>query len=59
MVEDSLMPGLNLFTGNRLVNLADRLAEKISGSPAAAPLEPEIVIVQSKGMERWVSLALA
>lgn len=53
------MPGLNLFTGNRLVSLADRLAEKISGSPLTSPFEPEIVIVQSQGMERWVSLALA
>ncbi|MFY9708419.1 MAG: exodeoxyribonuclease V subunit gamma, partial [Desulfobacterales bacterium] len=52
------MSGLRIFTGNRLEILADRLAEVVS-RPLATALEPETVIVQSRGMERWVSMALA
>ena len=52
------MSGLRIFTGNRLEVLADRLAEVVS-RPLATALEPETVIVQSRGMERWVSMALA
>ncbi|MFZ0243888.1 MAG: exodeoxyribonuclease V subunit gamma, partial [Desulfobacterales bacterium] len=43
---------------NRLEILADRLAEVVRG-PLATALETETVIVQSRGMERWVSMALA
>ncbi|PKN60195.1 MAG: exodeoxyribonuclease V subunit gamma, partial [Deltaproteobacteria bacterium HGW-Deltaproteobacteria-11] len=46
------------YTGNRLELLADRMAECIR-SPLSSPLAPEIVIVQSKGMERWLSMELA
>ena len=52
------MSELRIFTGNRLEILADRLAEVVS-RPLATALEPETVIVQSRGMERWVSMALA
>ncbi|MGD9352328.1 MAG: exodeoxyribonuclease V subunit gamma [Desulfobacterales bacterium] len=52
------MSGLRIFSGNRLEILADRLAEVVS-RPLATALEPETVIVQSRGMERWVSMALA
>ena len=52
------MSELRIFTGNRLEILADRLAEIVS-RPQATTLEPETVIVQSRGMERWVSMALA
>lgn len=52
------MSGLRIFTGNRLEILADRLAEVIS-RPLTTALEPETVVVQSRGMERWVSMALA
>ncbi|MBA4396126.1 MAG: exodeoxyribonuclease V subunit gamma [Syntrophus sp. (in: bacteria)] len=52
------MAGLNRYTGNRLEILADRLAECIR-SPLAGPLTPEIIVVQSKGMERWLSMELA
>jgi exodeoxyribonuclease V gamma subunit len=52
------MPGLNLFTSNRLEILAERLAEVLS-KPLASPLQQEIILVQSKGMERWVSMELA
>ena len=52
------MPGLNLYTSNRLEMLAEKLAEVLS-KPLASPLQQEIILVQSKGMERWVSMELA
>jgi exodeoxyribonuclease V gamma subunit len=52
------MSELRIFTGNRLEILADRLAEVVS-RPLSTALEPETVIVQSRGMERWVSMAIA
>ena len=38
------------------------LAEKLAGvlrNPLSSPLQKEIIVVQSKGMERWVSMELA
>ena len=52
------MPGLRLFTSNRLEVLAGKLAEVLR-PPLPSPLESEIILVQSKGMERWVSMELA
>ncbi len=52
------MPGLILHTSNRLEILAEKLAEVVS-TPLASPLQPEMILVQSKGMERWVSMELA
>jgi exodeoxyribonuclease V gamma subunit len=52
------MKSLRLFTGNRLELLARALA-RVLESPLASPLEPEIIVVQSKGMERWLSMQLA
>lgn len=52
------MTGLNRYTGNRLEILADRLAECIR-RPLSSPLTPEIIVVQSKGMERWLSMEIA
>ncbi|HAA04918.1 MAG TPA: exodeoxyribonuclease V subunit gamma, partial [Syntrophobacteraceae bacterium] len=52
------MPGIRLFSGNRLEVLIDELAE-IFRKPLRSPLHKEIVVVQSKGMERWVSMGLA
>jgi exodeoxyribonuclease V gamma subunit len=49
---------LRLFTSNRLEILADTLAE-VLGKPLASVLDEEIIVVQSKGMERWVSMQLA
>jgi exodeoxyribonuclease V gamma subunit len=53
-----MIPGLILYTSNRLKILADKLAHVLS-APLASPLQPEIILVQSKGMERWVSMELA
>ena len=52
------MSGLHLYTSNRLEILAEKLAEVLRG-PLSSPLQSEIIVVQSKGMERWVSMELA
>ncbi|HET6488594.1 MAG TPA: exodeoxyribonuclease V subunit gamma, partial [Syntrophales bacterium] len=52
------MPGLKLFTSNRLETLAGDLSETLS-SPLGEPMVPEVILVQSHGMERWLSLELA
>jgi len=50
--------GFNLFTGNRLESLAEALAESIS-EPPASPFAPEVIVLQSRGMERWLSMQIA
>ena len=55
--KDSNMPELNFYTSNRLEILADRLAKTV-GNPLP-PMVSEIIVVQSKGMKRWISLELA
>lgn len=50
--------GLNLFTGNRLEVLAQALS-KVLEAPMENPLEPDVVVLQSQGMARWLSLALS
>jgi exodeoxyribonuclease V gamma subunit len=52
------MAALRLFTSNRLEILAEALAEVV-GTPLSSPLDKEVIIVMSKGMERWVSMQLA
>ena len=52
------MNGLNIFTGNRMEILAEQLA-RIVREPLASPLSPEIIVVQSMGMARWVSMKIA
>jgi exodeoxyribonuclease V gamma subunit len=52
------MPGLRLFTSNRLERLAGQLARVIT-DPPARPFSEEVVVVQSRGMERWLSMQLA
>jgi len=52
------MPHLKLFTSNRLEILAEALADVLR-APLVLPLNQEVIVVQSKGMERWVSMELA
>ncbi len=52
------MPNLRLFTSNRLEILADELA-KVTRIPLSSPFQKEVIVVQSKGMERWISMAIA
>lgn len=52
------MTGLTIYTGNRLEDLVEDLAHTVC-LPRSSPFSPEFIVVQSSGMERWVSLALA
>jgi exodeoxyribonuclease V gamma subunit len=52
------MPGLNLFTSNKLEILAEQLARLIK-TPGSSVLSQEIIVIQSTGMARWISLELA
>ena len=50
--------GLKIFSSNRLEILSEKLCQVVR-EPLACPLAREIVIVQSRGMERWVSMQVA
>lgn len=50
--------GLRLYTSNRMEVLADLLAQVLR-EPLPSPLEQEIIVVQSVGMERWLRMQLA
>ncbi len=52
------MSGLNIFTSNRLEILAERLSQMLK-NPVLSALAAEVIVVQSKGMERWLSLQIA
>ncbi len=52
------MPGFYLYTSNRVEHLIPFLGDLIS-APRASIFEPEIIVVQNKGMEQWLSLQLA
>ena len=52
------MTNFRLFTSNRLEILAEAMAEVLR-TPLFSPLAPEIIVIQSQGMERWLSMALA
>jgi len=52
------MSNFRIFTSNRLEILADQLS-RVLREPQPSPFDPEIVVVQSKGMERWICLQLA
>ena len=52
------MAGLRVYTSNRLEILAKQLAGIVQ-TPLPTPFTPEIMVVQSRGMERWISMELA
>lgn len=47
------MPGFNIYLSNRSEVLVSEL-EHVVSSPPLPPLQQEIIVVQSKGMERWL-----
>lgn len=49
---------LRIHHSNRLETLVNRLADNLRLFPAS-PFEPDIILVQSNGMKRWISMALA
>jgi len=51
-------PSFRIHTSNRLEVLVERLAGELAAAPLP-PLEREMVVVQSQGMYRWVTLELA
>ena len=53
-----MMSELTLYTSNRLDVLVARLAQVMAESPLP-PLERELFVTQSQGMQRWLTLQLA
>jgi len=52
------MPGFHIYVSNRLEILKEHLFQVVA-EPLRSPLESEVIVVQSKGMERWLTLQLA
>ena len=52
------MSGLKIYTSNRTEILAEQLAQLVR-TPLASPITAEIIVVQSQGMQRWISMELA
>ena len=52
------MPGIHLYSSNRLELLADILARLLQSEPLP-PLQKETVLVQSRGMARWLAMETA
>jgi len=49
---------LNLSTSNRMEVLVDSLAVTLQ-KPLASAFTKEVIVVQSRGMQRWLSMELA
>ncbi len=52
------MPGLTVFTGNRLEELSEELAKILRHRPPS-PLRGDVFVTQTLGMQKWLSLRLA
>ncbi len=52
------MPGFHLHTSNNIEYLLEDLSQKILQNPLP-PLIKETIIIQSRGMEKWLSLKLS
>ncbi|NTV03211.1 MAG: exodeoxyribonuclease V subunit gamma [Chlorobiaceae bacterium] len=50
---------LRLCTSNRMEALIDAFADLPVGQPLASAFASEVVLVQSRGMQRWISMQLA
>ena len=50
--------GLHIITSNALEILVQELSALLA-QPLESALQPDTVLVQSKGMQRWISLAVA
>ncbi len=49
---------LRIYTGNRMEKLVDALASVLA-RPLSSPFVTEMIVMQSKGMQRWLSMELA
>ncbi|MBW2471707.1 MAG: exodeoxyribonuclease V subunit gamma, partial [Deltaproteobacteria bacterium] len=52
------MPGFHLYSSNKLEILADTFADLVQAQPIS-PLQKEIILVQSRGMARWLAMETA
>jgi exodeoxyribonuclease V gamma subunit len=52
------MPGIHLYSSNRLELLADTFAQLIQSNPLP-PLQKETILIQSRGMARWLAMETA
>jgi exodeoxyribonuclease V gamma subunit len=50
---------LELFTGNRMEKLVSAFGDLVTANPLDSPFDKEFVVVQSRGMQRWLSMQLA
>jgi exodeoxyribonuclease V gamma subunit len=57
-IETGSASRLVIYQSNRLETLAEELSEVLM-APCGSPLAPEIVVVSSRGMQRWLSLEIA
>ncbi|MDP3840753.1 MAG: exodeoxyribonuclease V subunit gamma, partial [Methylococcales bacterium] len=48
-----------LHSSNKTENLVAHLTTVISSAPLSSPFEKEVFLIQSQGMERWLSQQLA
>ena len=53
-----LTPGLMIIHGNRLESLRELVVDWLRAHPLA-PLENEVMLVQSNGIAQWLQMALA
>ncbi len=53
-----MTPGLRLVRSNRMERLVEALAELLA-EPLPDPLAAEVVVVQNRGLERWLTQELA
>ena len=49
---------LRIYTSNQMEKLVEALADSLT-EPLLSPLTPEVIVVQSKGMQRWLAMELA
>jgi len=47
---------LEIYTGNQLETLVSAFGDMAAASPLASPFEREWIVVQSRGMQRWLSM---
>ncbi|HEX7732568.1 MAG TPA: exodeoxyribonuclease V subunit gamma, partial [Rhodanobacter sp.] len=57
-ITEDIQPGLMVVHGNHLEDLRDLLVAWLARTPLA-PLEDELMLVQSNGIAQWLKLALA
>ncbi|PKN59557.1 MAG: exodeoxyribonuclease V subunit gamma, partial [Deltaproteobacteria bacterium HGW-Deltaproteobacteria-11] len=49
---------LKIYSSNRMENLVEALAGVVR-EPLSSPFTPEVIVVQSKGLQRWLAMELS